>query len=47
LIPGRRYVYLLDGSGRVRWQGSGTPSAEELQLLASLAERLLVERGGV
>jgi hypothetical protein len=36
-----RYVYLLDREAKVRWQGSGTASEEELQTLYHCAEALL------
>jgi ATPase complex subunit ATP10 len=39
------YVFLLDGAGRVRWRGSGTPAGGELASLLAAGEALLREAG--
>ncbi|GAB4821697.1 hypothetical protein N2152v2_008743 [Parachlorella kessleri] len=38
------YVYLVDGQGRVRWQGSGSPGQEELQHLLRCGGELLTQQ---
>lgn len=38
------YIYLLDDSGRIRWQGFGSATEEEIQSLLSCASQLLDEK---
>lgn len=38
-----RYVFLVDSRGRLRWRGSGNPSAQELQTLLRCTEELLAQ----
>ena len=40
LPPRRRYAYLVDQRGRVRWRGCGLPTERELGLLVHCAEEL-------
>lgn len=35
-----RYVFLVDGAGRVRWRGSGPPTPNELAGFLAAAEQL-------
>ncbi|KFM26716.1 hypothetical protein F751_6673 [Auxenochlorella protothecoides] len=37
---GVRYVFLVDGAGRVRWRGSGPPTPNELAGFLAAAEQL-------
>lgn len=37
------YVFLVDSRGRLRWRGSGNPSAQELQTLLRCTEELLAQ----
>lgn len=41
LRPARRYVYLVDCRGRVRWQACGRARGDEAFLLLDAAEALL------
>ena len=43
LVP---YVYLVDSSGRVRWQGTGKPNSQELDALLRCGLALIEEHDG-
>lgn len=43
--PLRRYVFLVDAQGRLRWRGSGNPSDSELATLLRCTEELLQQEG--
>ena len=43
----RRYVYLVDSAGRVRWRGSGPAEGTEVDALLRCTEELLAEADGV
>ncbi len=43
----RRYVYLVDGAGRVRWRGSGPAQPDEVEALLRCTEELLAEADGM
>jgi hypothetical protein len=42
----RRYVFLLDAAGRLRWRGSGSPAGGELATLLRCTEELLQQEQG-
>ncbi|RRT58846.1 hypothetical protein B296_00004748 [Ensete ventricosum] len=41
---GKVYIFLLDGLGRIRWQGFGHATEEELSWLLSCTSLLLDEK---
>lgn len=39
-----RYVFLMDGEGRMRWRGSGTADSDEVESLLRCTRGLLSKR---